>query len=85
VITGIIQLINDAWAGVVSSKPFVKKAVFNTIPNKDNNIKKYHSLPLGKLTILVLYNEYIMNPAKRILIAVQSKGSTSSTIIDVVK
>ena len=83
--TGIIQLINDAWAGVVSSKPFVKKAVFSTIPNKDNNIKKYHSFPFGKLSIFLLYNEYIMNPAKRILIAVHSKGSTSSTIIDVVK
>ena len=52
---------------------------------KDNNIKKYHSFPFGKLLIFLLYNEYIMNPAKRILTAVHSKGSTSSTIIDVVK
>ena len=83
--TGIIQLINDAWAGVVSSKPLVKKAVFSTIPNKDNNIKKYHSFPFGKLLIFFRYNVYIMNPANRILIAVHSKGSICSTIIDVVK
>ena len=85
VITGIIQLISEACAGVVNSKPFVKKAVFKTIPNSDKKIKKYHSLPFGKLVILLLYSEYIINPAINILIAVHSKGSTSSTIIDVVK
>ena len=53
VITGIIQLIKDAWAGVVSSRPLVNKAVFSTIPSSDNNIKKYQSLPLGKLSILL--------------------------------
>ena len=83
--TGIIQLISEAWAGVVNSNPLVKKAVLRTIPNNDKIIRKYHSLPFGKLEILSLYKKYIMPPANNILIAVHSNGSTSSTIIEVVK
>ena len=48
-------------------------------------IRKYQSLPFGKLVILSLYKKYIMAPANNILIAVHSNGSTSSTIIEVVR